>query len=81
MPRIGERIRRKRRSRGWTQEDLAHRSGVKQPIISRLESQSRSNPTTMVLRSLARALDCSMDDLAGRYEDDDAHTHACSDVR
>jgi len=66
---IGERIKRERRKRDWTQDDLAKHSDIPQPLISRLESGARDNPTTHVLRALARALGCSMDYLAGMYDE------------
>jgi transcriptional regulator with XRE-family HTH domain len=73
---IGERIKDRRRKRGWTQEALAEHSGVPQPMISRLESGDRDNPTTHVLRNLACALGCSMDYLAGIYDEEDTATRA-----
>jgi len=66
---IGDRIKRERRKRGWTQGDLAKASRVPQPLISRLESHARDNVTMLILRDLARALGCSMDYLAGMYDE------------
>lgn len=48
-------LERLRINRGWTQRDLAARSGVAAPTISRLESGlQRPHPST--LRKLANAL-------------------------
>ena len=68
---IGERIKRQRVKRGYTQTELAERSGVKQSLISRLEGGSRDNPSADVLRGLARALGCTADYLIGMYEEKD----------
>lgn len=69
---IGERIKRLRTSRGLTQTELAARAGVPQSLISRLEGQTRDNPSADVLKRLARTLGCTIDYLVGMYEDDAA---------
>jgi transcriptional regulator with XRE-family HTH domain len=69
---IGERIKRQRVKRGYTQTELAERSGVKQSLISRLEGGSRDNPSADVLRGLARALGCTTDYLVGMHEDENS---------
>ncbi len=48
-------LRLRRRAAGMTQRDLAEASGVKQPLISALESGGRQ-PTEGVRRSLTEAL-------------------------
>jgi transcriptional regulator with XRE-family HTH domain len=68
---IGERLRRQRLQRGFTQTELAERSGVRQSLISRLENGTRDNPSADNLRRLARALGCTTDYLVGMHEDDD----------
>ena len=69
---IGNRIKRYRLKRGYTQTELAERSGVKQSLISRLEGGTRANPSADVLRGLARALGCTTDYLIGMHEDEDS---------
>jgi|ERR1041385_4155338 transcriptional regulator with XRE-family HTH domain len=49
-------VRRIRKERGWTQDDLAAETEVEQAAISRIEN-ARANPTLEMLESLARALD------------------------
>jgi transcriptional regulator with XRE-family HTH domain len=44
--RDGARIRRLRRDRGWTQENLAERSGLDRNTISRMETGARGLPIT-----------------------------------
>jgi transcriptional regulator with XRE-family HTH domain len=68
---IGRRIKRLRDQHGWSQTELASRSGVLQSLISRLEKGTRSNPSADVLRGLARALGCTTDYLVGMHEDED----------
>ena len=48
--------------RGWTQAQLATRSGVPRPTIGTLESGS-GNPTLSVLVKLAQALSVTLDEL------------------
>ena len=43
-----------------TQEELAHRVGTKQSVISRLES-GRSNPSVAFLKKLAQALNSHLE--------------------
>ena len=49
-------IRRLRRGRGWTQDDLAAETKVEQAAISLIEN-GRANPTLLMLEAIARALD------------------------
>jgi transcriptional regulator with XRE-family HTH domain len=70
MP-IGQRVQQRRQRLGWTQEDLAHASKVRQATISRIEQGQRKNPGADVIRRLARALGVTSDWLIGMYEDDD----------
>ncbi|WP_342760757.1 helix-turn-helix transcriptional regulator [Azospirillum thermophilum] len=48
-------MQRIRRSRGWSQEELAFESGLHRTYISGIERGAR-NPTVTVLRALADAL-------------------------
>lgn len=58
---LGQRIRRRRRARGLTQNDLARQCGLHQTTISRRENGTE--PTYSELRAIARALKCSVRDL------------------
>lgn len=69
---IGERIKRLRISRGLTQTELAERAGIPQSLISRLEGQTRDNPSADVLRRLARSLGCTTDYLVGMHEEEES---------
>jgi len=53
---IGDEILRLRIEKGWSQAELAERSGTKQANISRLES-GLSNPSINFLQKVAKALD------------------------
>jgi len=53
---LAENIRRLREKKEWSQEDLAHKSGIHVTYLSGLEC-GRRNPTVMVLERLAKALD------------------------
>ena len=52
---VGLNVRRIRREKNWSQEELAFESGVHQTYVSGVES-GRRNPTILLLRRLADAL-------------------------
>ncbi|WP_432155576.1 helix-turn-helix domain-containing protein [Streptomyces sp. bgisy153] len=56
------RLRGLRQARGWSQSELARRSGIVRPAISNYEAGKRE-PTDRVLAVLAAALDFEADDL------------------
>lgn len=56
------RLRGLREARGWSQSELARRSGIVRPAISNYEAGKRE-PTDRVLATLATALDFDADDL------------------
>ena len=62
MVRFGRNVRAARHARGWTQERLAHESGLATVQISRIERGKREVRITTLLR-LVKALDITADDL------------------
>jgi transcriptional regulator with XRE-family HTH domain len=62
-PRLGAIVRRLRRERDWTQEQLGKRAGLPQAYISQVESGVRVNPTGAVIKKLARAFDVPVGEL------------------
>lgn len=54
-----------REYQGWSQTELAERSGVGQSYISRLEDGDAPNVAGIILAKLARALETSTDYLLG----------------
>jgi len=52
---VGERIRKLRRERNWTQKDLGERVGIDQKNISQYESD-RIKPSNRTLQRFAQAL-------------------------
>jgi transcriptional regulator with XRE-family HTH domain len=67
---LGKRLRRLRTLRGWSQRELAERAGVRQALISQLESGKQQDTTSANVRRLALALSCTVDYLTG-YDDSD----------
>jgi transcriptional regulator with XRE-family HTH domain len=59
---FGRNVRAARLAQGWTQEELAHRSGLASVQVSRIERGKREVRITTLLR-LVRALDVSADEL------------------
>lgn len=63
MAEIGERLRELRRERGWTQQDLADRSGIKRTYIALLESSRRRSIGARNALKLAAAFGITVDEL------------------
>jgi len=62
---LGENVRRLRKERGLSQEELAFRAGMKRSYLSDLERGTR-NPTVHALGRLADALNTSATTLLER---------------
>lgn len=62
---VGQRIKQEREQRGWSQGELARRSGVLQGVLSRIESGARKVPRSDTLQQIAAALAVSTDYLLG----------------
>lgn len=52
---LGRLIKRLRDERGWTQAELAARSGVRPALLSRLESGRQGDTQTHIIQQLAKA--------------------------
>jgi len=74
---LGRAIRRLRRARGWTIDDLAARSGLHPTYLSRIE-RARSNATWAKVCRLADALGVLPSDIARAAEDE--RTGAATDA-
>ena len=53
-------IRALMKERGWTQEQLAEKTGMRQPSVSGLMSPGKTKPNIETLRRLAKAFDCGL---------------------
>lgn len=60
VKRFGANVRAARKAKGWTQEELAHESGLATVQVSRVERGVREIRLTTLVRLLA-ALDASPD--------------------
>ena len=60
--RLGLNVQRLRRAKGWSQEEMADRSGLHRTYISAVERGVR-NPTVTVVAKLAAALGATLGDL------------------
>ena len=56
------RVRELRRARGWSQAELAHRSGVRQATISKVETDPEAIEITTYIK-LAAGLECELADI------------------
>ena len=59
---VGLNVRRVRASKGWSQEELAFRSGLRRTYVSEVERGMR-NPTVLVIGRLAATLEVHPADL------------------
>lgn len=62
--RIGERIKRRADILGWTLADLADRSGVSQPYLSRL-AKGGTHATLAIYQAIAQAMYMSLEQMVG----------------
>lgn len=61
---FGDSVRRHRKKRGWTQEDLAEHSDIHRSYIAAIETGQR-NPSLDVIVKIASGLHVSVADLFG----------------
>ncbi len=59
---LGQRVRKFREQKGWSQEDMAEYSGLHRTYISGIERGTR-NPTVTIVAQLANALNVTLGDL------------------
>lgn len=64
---FGTVLRRLRKERGWSQEELAHRSGIAMRFVSLLETNKRQ-PTISTLYSLSNALEITLTEFVSEIE-------------
>ncbi len=53
---IGDKIRKLRKQRGWTQEELAHRSDIDASYLGQIERGKTRSPTIRIIGKIADAL-------------------------
>ncbi len=56
--RLSLNMRRLRQSKGWSQEEFTHQSGLHRTYVSDLERSAR-NPTILVVEKMALAMEVS----------------------
>lgn len=66
---MGDRIKKRRLRKGWSQRELARQATIDVAWVSRLETGERANVSLAVAKRLALALDVSLDYLSGMYDD------------
>lgn len=76
---LGERIRRTRRRKGWTQAQLAEALGIRAGTLSGYEREYR-RPDVEMLDRIASVLGVSVDYLLGRVDDVSSHTDSRGDA-
>ena len=69
--RLGERLKRAREKKGWSQRELARQAHVRYATISELENGIRTAMNTDTAKRIARALGVSVDYLIGTFEEEE----------
>lgn len=62
---IGSRLKSIRESSHLTQQELADKLNVSRPLVTRIEGDTVTMSFPLAIR-IAKILDCSLDELAGR---------------
>jgi transcriptional regulator with XRE-family HTH domain len=62
---LGERLRRLRKEKEWTMEQLAEAAGVSKSYIWELENRPAQRPSADKLNGIAKALGVAVQDLMG----------------
>ncbi|MCM8782451.1 MAG: helix-turn-helix domain-containing protein [Candidatus Omnitrophica bacterium] len=60
---LAENIKKYRKKKGWSQEQLAKESGITYSTLIKIESGVNKNPTIQTLTKLASAFGVSVDNL------------------
>ena len=63
---LAKRVKESRAKKGWTQQQLAEKTGLSFNTITKIEQGIGDSPTLKTLVKLADALEMSIDELAGR---------------
>ena len=63
MANIADNVRKARKKKGLSQDKLAREADVAYNTVVKIESGENKNPTIETLRSIAKALDVSVDNL------------------
>lgn len=64
---VGKNVRRLREEKGWSQEELAHRTGLHRTYISGIERGVR-NPTVKIVAKIAKLLEVEPSELLVLHE-------------
>jgi transcriptional regulator with XRE-family HTH domain len=65
---LADALRRLRRERGRTQEEVAHNAGVTVAALARIE-RGQTNPRWTTIRRIVNSLEVSLTELVGAVED------------
>ena len=60
---IGDNIKRLRRKKELSQDNLARRAGIPYTTLTKIESKVVKNPSVLNVAKIAKALNCKIEDL------------------
>lgn len=66
---LGQKIKKLRKDKGLTQEQLAIHANVSYTTLTKVENGAIKNPSFEIVASLAKALEVSLDDLTVNKHD------------
>lgn len=63
---LAENIKKYRKKKGWSQEQLAKESGITYSTLIKIESGANKNPTIKTLQKISTALSVPIDSLLSK---------------
>lgn len=75
IARVGEQVRRRRKERSWTVQQLADAAGVSRRLLTSIE-RGQANPSLVTIDSIARALGADFASLATDSRSEPVAVHA-----
>jgi transcriptional regulator with XRE-family HTH domain len=60
---IGDNIKRLRKKKSLSQDNLARKADIPYTTLTKIESKVVKNPSVMNIAKIAKALDCKIEDL------------------
>ena len=60
---LADNIKKYRKAKGWTQQELATKASIPLSILAKIEQGFSTNPTIQTVMKIAEALDITLNDI------------------